>query len=126
MGPRAERDPLAVHTGGRISRPAVSDLMTQMPDGVIVRTRLPARCRLAERSCVESDVSRVSSRRIIGRRILHFVRTGKDRLHEAELKPSACAAALEERFRLSLPGIPDSGDTAADWPIARATGLLAI
>ena len=31
MGPRAERDCLAIHAGARIRRPAVSDLVTEMP-----------------------------------------------------------------------------------------------
>ena len=126
MGPRAERDRLAIHAGGRIRRPAVSDLVTEMPDGVIVRTGRPVGCRLRERACIERDILRVSDWRIVGRALLHFVRTDKDRLKQAELKSPARAAALEDRFRLSVLRVPDSGDVASDRPIARAAGLLGV
>ena len=126
MRPRAERDYLAVHAGGSVRRPAVSDLVTEMPDGVIVRSGLPIRCRLRERACIERDIRRVSGWRIVGRALLHFVRTDKDRLRQAELKSPARAAALEGQFRLIVPSIPDPGDVASDRPIARAAGLLAV
>src|SRR5262245_60591784 len=126
MGPRAERDHLAVHAGGSIRRPAVSDLVTEMSDGVIVRTGLPVGCRLRERACIERDTSRISRWRSVGRALLHFVRTDKDRLCKAELKSPARAAAVEDRFRLSVLRIPDPRDVAADRPIARATRLLAV
>src|SRR4030095_7349717 len=61
-----------------------------------------------------------------GRALLHFVRTDKDWLKQAELKSPARAAALEDRVRLSLLSVPDSGDVASDRPIARAAGLLAV
>src|SRR6185436_20678356 len=126
MGPRSERDCLAIHAGGGIRRPAVSDLVTEMPDGVIIRTGLPVGCRLRERACMERDMFRVFGWRIVGRALLHFVRTDKDWLKEAELKSPARAPALEDRFRLSLLCIPDPGDVASDRPIARAAGLLAV
>src|SRR5688500_1587999 len=45
---------------------------------------------------------------------------------QAELKSPARAAALEDRFRLWVFGIPDPGNVAPDRPIARAAGLLVV
>jgi hypothetical protein len=104
----------------------VSDLVTEMPDGVIVRTGRPVGCRVRERACIGRDASRVSDWRIVGRALLHLVRTDKDRLKQAELKSPARAAALEDRLRLRVLGVADSGDVAPDRPITRAAGLLAV
>src|SRR6476660_2344522 len=75
---------------------------------------------------MKRDVSLVANWRIVGRALLHFVRTDKDRLKEAELKSPGCAAALEDLCRLGRSGIPDPGDVASDRSIARAAGLLAV
>src|SRR6188508_3206367 len=97
-----------------------------MPDGVIVRTGLAVGSLLRELPCIERDMFRVSGGRIVGRSFLHFVRTDEDRLIQTELKSPSSAAAVENRFRLSVPSVADSGDVASDRPIARAARLLAV